>query len=308
MGSARTRRGTSTAMLVLAALAVVAGPVAAQSSLQVCVEVTNDADRNGTFTDLETAAGTNDVVHRVELDDCGDWDVVVASVVATADGADTAVCEELAGTEVRVDEVVTCEFTLPAPDEERTVDVVVTVRDANGELGATQASDDTMVRPDNALGPAPAPTTETATITTDPSPTATTPTAEPTSTPTDEPTADPTPAPTPTGTAEAVDTSDTQLADTGTASWSLLAWSLVLVLGGLVLVDAGRRVHVLQPVYGVHARRRGVRNPVLGAAMVVTRQVRWRRLDTNAARQVRDVGVGAALSRQARWLWRDLTR
>lgn len=267
VASPRTRAVLGLAALLTLLVAGAAVPASAQGSeLGICIDVANDADGDGSFTADETSTTGADVTHRVTIEDCGDWDVVIASVVATTADGDEAVCASLEGTTLRVDETTSCEFILPAPDDTMMTAVTVTVMDANGDLGAAQASGETIVQRGAA----------TASPTATPSPTATA-----TEDPTDEPTEDPTDEPTEDDSEDAA-VADDELADTGVGSWALFAWGLLLVLAGATVHDAGRRAHVLQPAVAVHARYRGEHNPLLAGAMAITRQVRWALQDWRA--------------------------
>lgn len=231
----------------LAALGL-ALPASAQSGdLGVCVELTNDADGDRSFTDSSTIDAAGDVAHQVEIENCGDWDSLVEVSIASVGGGEVTVCSDVEGELLVVDAVINCEFELPiqgSSGDAVTTTVTVSVVASGGvDRGTATGSDDTTIMIGAAAAPSPTPT--------------------------------PTETETESGAAAATD----DLAETGPLSVPLLAASLALLLFGLVVVDAGRRTHVLQPAVARHALHRGEHNPMLRVAISVSRQVRWWKRD-----------------------------
>jgi hypothetical protein len=177
---------------------------------------TNDADRNGSFTDDETAAAAgSDVAFRVAVTNTGSVPVEIDSVVDLVGGTPVVLdCSALVGSTVAVGATVTCNATAtaysPAAGQQTTNQVTV-----DGHQGAacaggactvvedpantTSAADTSVVR--TAAG-SNVPVTPTIDPTLDPTVDPTTdPGTDPTATPTTDPTTKPTvgPATKPTG-------------------------------------------------------------------------------------------------------------
>lgn len=248
-----------TAIALSAGLALGLGSTAASAQddgeLAACVELTNDADGNRSFSDEEVAPAAGDIAHQVTIDNCGDWDATVEVVVARLLGGEVAVCSAMEGGSLPVDGRITCEFELPADGDGGTTEVVVTLARADGGDGTVEGSDETSFTIGAASDP------------------------EPTEEPTPEDTGTEDDAPEDTGTEddatedENAEAMDDDLPATGVDT-DLWLFGMALTLLGFLLVDAGRRGHLAIPVRG-DVSRRVEPNPLILAARTARSQHRW---------------------------------
>lgn len=234
-----------TAIALTAGLALGLGSTAASAQddgvLAACVELTNDADGNRSFSDDETATAAGDIPHQVTIDNCGDWDATIDVVVARLLGGEVTVCSAMEGTALPVDDRSTCEFDLPATGEGGTTEVIVTLARADGESGTVEGSDETSFT----IGAGPA-------------------------APDDDATEEPAPDATEEDNAE---TMEKDLPATGVDT-DLWLFGMSLTMLGFLLVDAGRRAHIAIPAR-VGASRRPETNPLLLVSRTASRHARW---------------------------------